>query len=82
MQKTILAAATIAALLTGHYSRALANEKITIKGQPVEVTDKTVRALLCRAEWNRSKDDPKLVEQTKYGSQYFVKQCKAKLANQ
>ena len=71
MMKTLLVAATMATLITGHESRA---QTITL-----DASSKMGRNLLCRQEWKAIKDDPKKIEVTQYGSQYFVKQCKQRL---
>ena len=71
MMKTLLVAATMATLITGHESRA---QSITL-----DASSKMGRVLLCRAEWQKVKDDPKQIAITQYGSQYFVKQCKQRL---
>jgi hypothetical protein len=80
---SLLVAVTVATLVTGHGSRALA-DKLQIKGQTVEVTDKTANALLCRAKWKElnAKTTKTAAENQaiEYGSQYFVKICKRQMA--
>lgn len=71
MMKTLLVAATMATLITGHESRA---QSITL-----DASSKMGRTLLCRQEWTKIKEDPKQIAVTQYGSQYFVKQCKLRL---
>ena len=71
MMKTLLVAATMATLFAGHQSRA---QSITL-----DASSKMGRVLLCRAEWQKVKDDPKQIAITQYGSQYFNKQCKIRL---
>ena len=75
VMKIVYAACMIAALITGHESRALASEKISLKGQTFEISDKAAATLLCRAEWKKQTDATVL----EYGSQYFMKICKRKL---
>ena len=75
MKTSLLIAVTAATLITGSMTRSQANEKITLKGAQLEITDKTAAVLLCRAEWKKQ-SDPQVLE---YGSQYFMKVCKRKL---
>ena len=71
MMKTLLVAATMATLISGHASRA---QSITL-----DASTSLGRQALCRQEWLKIKDDPKQVAISQYGSQYFYKQCKARL---
>ena len=72
MHKTsLLVVATLATMISGHASRA---QTVTL-----DASSKMGRQLICRAQWNADKDDVKKIEATKYGSQYYMKVCKASL---
>lgn len=79
MRKSLYAAAMIAALLTGHQSRALAQAKV--EASPLNYAG---RAVICLDQWDKKKlsTDPKEKELVKYGRSYFVSECNRQLCRQ
>lgn len=70
-RNSLLVVATLATLISGTESRA---QSITL-----DASSKMGRQLICRSQWTADKDDVKKIEATKYGSQYYMKVCKASL---